>query len=237
MVEKWNACKPPHALPRMPHAVRTPTNGVRTAGSACGPAGQACWPCTPVRPGSRYRGTLIRVLFGTLIRVPGYPYKGYLGTLIRVPGYPYKGTWRGTLIRVPNGTLIRVPNGTLIRVPNGTLIRVPFGTLIRVPFEAYVSRQACKACTPVRRACRLCTPFRQACRLCTPARRMHAYCRHAHGVQRAGKGVQPLHAFPTRRAAAARLSKAACSGCTPFFLGVQIGVRTPKGRAAIKPPM
>jgi hypothetical protein len=45
---------------------------------------------------------------------------------------------------------------------------------------------------------------------------MHAYCRHAHGVQ---------------RAAPARLSKAVCSGCTPFFLGV----RTPEGRAAIKP--
>ncbi|PLW55156.1 hypothetical protein PCANC_05264 [Puccinia coronata f. sp. avenae] len=65
----------------MPHAVRTPTNGVRTAGSACGPAGQACWPCTPGT-----QGTLIRVPFGTLIRVPRVPF--------------------GTLIRVPNGTLI-----------------------------------------------------------------------------------------------------------------------------------
>ncbi|PLW25190.1 hypothetical protein PCANC_25392, partial [Puccinia coronata f. sp. avenae] len=77
--------------------------------------------------GSRYFGTLIRVLwylykgyFGTLIRVQGtitrtlirvlpykgtstlirvrYPYKGVPGTLIRVPKYPYKGTC--TLIRV-----------------------------------------------------------------------------------------------------------------------------------------
>ena len=66
----------------------------------------------------------------------------------------------------------------------------------------------------------------QALHACTPARHVHAYCRRAHGVRHAGEGVQGL----------ARLKRKACSPRTPFSLGIRGGVRTPFGRAAIKPP-
>ncbi|PLW50873.1 hypothetical protein PCASD_01194 [Puccinia coronata f. sp. avenae] len=95
--------------------------------------------------------------------------------------------------------------------------------------EAYVSQQACKACTPVRRACRLCTPSRQACRLCTPV------WQGCTPYARLLKACKWRAACGEGRAASARLSEAACSGCTPFFLGVRIGVRTPFGCATIKP--
>ncbi|PLW57593.1 hypothetical protein PCANC_01058 [Puccinia coronata f. sp. avenae] len=79
-----------HAIPSTLHAYNRRAHGeqacractpVWRACKACTPFGQACRLCTPV--GSRY--------FGTLIRVLRYPYKGTSRTLIRVPN---------TLIRV-----------------------------------------------------------------------------------------------------------------------------------------
>ncbi|PLW53989.1 hypothetical protein PCANC_06837, partial [Puccinia coronata f. sp. avenae] len=86
----WKGVQGLHAIPSTLHAMCTPTIGVHMASrrarqacractpvwracKACTPFGQACRLCTPV--GSRYRSTLIRVLW--------YPYKG-TGTLIRV---------------------------------------------------------------------------------------------------------------------------------------------------------
>ncbi|PLW13095.1 hypothetical protein PCANC_14755 [Puccinia coronata f. sp. avenae] len=188
------ACKPPHALPRMPHAVRTPTNGMRTAGSACGPAGQACWPCTPVWPGSRkpLKSRGLRYL-GTLIRVPN-------STLIRVPGYPYKGT---AVPRVPFGTLIRVPFGTLIRVPwplESRGLREPTGV------------QSLNACPKGVQALHALQTGVQALHACLA--RLHAVCTPIVGMHMAcsvrGKacspcmpfqsGVQRLHAIFSGRA-------------------------------------
>ncbi|PLW44841.1 hypothetical protein PCANC_10798 [Puccinia coronata f. sp. avenae] len=216
------ACQPPHALPRVPHAVLTPTNGACTAG-------------TPVRPGSRKPlesrglceplGTLIRVPSGTLIRVPvGTLIRIPVGTLIRVPsgtlirvpsgtlirvpvGTLIRVPTTGTLIRVPTGTLIRVPTGTLIRVPLGTLIRVPLGTLIRVPRGSRKPLDSRGLREPGRTGVRPCTPVRRACKACTPSR------------------TGCMASTPVWR------------GCTPpHTICVRGAVRTPFGRAAIKPP-
>ncbi|PLW07364.1 hypothetical protein PCASD_25562 [Puccinia coronata f. sp. avenae] len=151
------ACKPPHALPRMPHAVRTPTNGVRTAGLACGPAGQACWPCTPVwracrpctpsgqactagtpvRPGSHkpleLRG--LREPLGAYKGTKRYPYKGTK----RVPKrYPYKGTkrypYKGTK-RYPYKGTKRYPYKGTKRYPYKGTKRYPYKGTKRYPYK------------------------------------------------------------------------------------------------------
>ncbi|PLW24790.1 hypothetical protein PCASD_26327 [Puccinia coronata f. sp. avenae] len=59
--------------------------------------------------------------------------------------------------------------------------------------------------------------------------RLHAVCTPIVGVHMACS-VWGLACSPCTQ-----LSKGACSGCTPLSLGVQVGVRTPSGRAAIKP--
>ncbi|PLW31330.1 hypothetical protein PCANC_19618 [Puccinia coronata f. sp. avenae] len=224
----------------MPHAVCTPTNGVRTAGLACGPAGQACTASTPVRPGSRQPlklrglreplGALIRVPNGTLIRVPnGTLIRVPLGTLIRVP--------LGTLIRVPFGTLIRVPSGTLIKVPSGTLIRVPLGTLIRAPRGSHKPLNLRSLREPGRTG----VPAVQACP--EGVQGLHALRTGVHGQHAcpAGPHAKPavLTPFVGVQTACgmrgfARLVGKACSPRTPFFRRLG-GVRTPFGRAAIKP--
>ncbi|PLW30307.1 hypothetical protein PCANC_25460 [Puccinia coronata f. sp. avenae] len=99
---------------------------------------------------------------------------------------------------------------TLIRPLNSRGLREPTGV------------QGLHACSKGVQALHALQTGVQALHACSPARHVHAYCRRA--------------AFWEWRAAPARLSKGACSGCTPCLLGVRMGVRTPFGRAAIKPP-
>ncbi|PLW37057.1 hypothetical protein PCANC_16288 [Puccinia coronata f. sp. avenae] len=169
-------------------------------------------PGTLIRvPGTLIRvpGTLIRVPNGTLIRVPS-------GTLIRVPNGTLIRVPSGTLIRVPNGTLIRVPSGTLIRVPNGTLIRVPSGTLIRVPGTLGTLIRAPRGSRKPLDLRGLREPGRTGV--------------HGQHACPAGPHAEPVVLTPfvgVRTACGMR--RRACGG-------VRGGVRTPFGRAAIKPP-
>ena len=72
-----------------------------------------------------------------------------------------------------------------------------------------MSRQACKACTPVQRACRLCTPSRQACRLCTP---VWQGCTPYARLLKACEWRAASARLKKRRAAAAHLFSKACKG-------------------------
>ncbi|PLW43795.1 hypothetical protein PCASD_09384 [Puccinia coronata f. sp. avenae] len=107
---------------------------------------------------------------------------------------------------------LRYQTGTLIRVPKGTLIKVPSGTLIRVPNGTLIrvpNRYPYKGTEWY--------PYKGTERY--PYKGTKGLTR-ADGVRHAGvctpvwEGVQPPHAF---------------------FLGVRGGMRTPFGRAAIKP--
>ncbi|PLW50238.1 hypothetical protein PCANC_12756 [Puccinia coronata f. sp. avenae] len=105
---------------------------------------------------------------------------------------------------------LREPLGALIRVPNGALIRVPNGTLIRVPNGTLI-RVPLDTLIRVPNGTLIRVP-------------LDTLIRVPSGFGMRGRACGGLHACMGRRAAPARL-----------FLGVRGGVRTPFGRAAIKP--
>ncbi|PLW55850.1 hypothetical protein PCANC_02191 [Puccinia coronata f. sp. avenae] len=190
---------------------------VRRACKACTPFGKACRLCTPV--GSR------KPLKSRGLREPRYPYKGTevprvlrtliagLTTLIRVPKYPYKGTevplqgYRSTLIRVPKYPY----KGTEVPLQGyrSTLIRVP-----KYPYKGYRNTLIRVLCTLIAGLTGLREP--------TGVQGLHA----------CPKGVQALHALQT----GVQALHACTPACHVHAYCMQMGVHTPFGRAAIKPP-
>ncbi|PLW51534.1 hypothetical protein PCASD_00310 [Puccinia coronata f. sp. avenae] len=199
--------RPPPRAARRPHAYKW-----REA--ACSPARQACWPCTPVRRGTKwypYKGTSRYPYKGTSSR---YPYKGtewypYKGT----DWYPYKGTdwypYKGTDWYPYKGTT-RYPYKGANWYPYKGTSWYPYKGTTRYPYKG-TDWYPYKGTTWYPYKGTTWYPYKgtkglTACKACTPS------------------GQACMASTPVRR------------GYTPpHAICVRGGVRTPFGRAAIKP--